>query len=67
MVKVICDCGNEVEFNTIDEETGEESKIWDEDEGQYATMTGGNFRLWSAHDVVGIVCEECGKAIWMFT
>lgn len=64
-MKITCDCGNEVTFNTINEDTGEESTI-SEDEGQYAT-TDGRFRFWSAHDVVGMVCEECDKALWLFT
>lgn len=63
-MKIICDCGNEAEFNTIDAETGEQtSRV--EDEGQYATIEG--FRFWEMHDVVGIVCEKCGKDIWLFT
>lgn len=63
-MKLICDCGNEQEFNTIDEETGEQTS-YREDEGQYATIE--NFSLWETHDVVGIVCDKCKKAIWMFT
>ncbi|MFR2887957.1 MAG: hypothetical protein ACLTDM_07175 [Clostridium butyricum] len=63
-MKLICDCGNEEEFNTIDEETGEEGLFF-EDEGQYARID--NFRFWEQHDQVGIVCEKCGKSIWMFT
>lgn len=63
-MKIICDCGNEEEFNTIDEETGKENEI-SEDEGQYATIK--NFEFWENHDVVGIVCSKCGKEIWLFT
>ena len=63
-MKIICDCGNENTFNTIDEETEKETNIT-EDEGQYATIDG--FRFWETHDQVGIVCEKCGKAIWIFT
>jgi hypothetical protein len=63
-VKIVCDCGNEAIFNTIDEETGEERKSI-EDEGQYVTIEG--FRFWQTQDVVGIVCEKCGKDIWLFT
>lgn len=63
-MKLICDCGNEQEFNTIDEETGEQTS-YREDEGQYATIEG--FSLWETHDVVGIECDKCKKAIWMFT
>lgn len=63
-MKLICDCGNEQEFNTIDEETGEQT-TYAEDEGQYATIR--SFSLWQAHDVVGIECDKCKKAIWIFT
>jgi len=63
-MKIICDCGNEEIFNTISKDTGEENSIT-EDEGQYSTID--NFRFWETHDVVGIVCEKCGKAIWLFT
>jgi hypothetical protein len=63
-MKIICDCGNEDIFNTIDEDTGKESSFTD-GEGQYATID--NFRFWEMHDVVGIVCEKCGKSIWLFT
>lgn len=63
-MKLICDCGNEEEFNTINEDTGEENSV-DEIEGQYTTIN--SFNFWEAHDQVGIVCEKCGKAIWLFT
>lgn len=63
-MKIICDCGNEEEFNTIDKDTGEQTSIT-EDEGQYATIN--TFRFWEMHDQVGIVCSNCGKSIWMFT
>ena len=63
-MKLICDCGNEQEFNTINEETREQT-TYTEDEGQYATIE--KFSLWETHDVVGIVCDKCKKAIWMFT
>ena len=65
-MKIICDCGNESEFNTIDEETGEEQEIFDEDEGQYATVEG-DFTFWKTYYTVGIKCDKCGKTIWIFT
>lgn len=63
-MKIVCDCGNEAEFNTIDEDTGEQTRVT-EGEGQYATIKG--FDFWETHDEVGIVCNKCGKAIWLFT
>ncbi|MDM0587777.1 hypothetical protein ACSXEK_15910 (plasmid) [Clostridium perfringens] len=63
-MKLICDCGNEERFNTINEETGEENRV-DEIEGQYSTID--SFNFWEAYDEVGIVCKKCGKAIWLFT
>lgn len=62
-MKLVCDCGNEANFNTIDEETKKEYDVTD-DEGQYCTIK--NFRMWETCDTVGIVCEKCGKAIWLF-
>lgn len=64
-MKIICDCGNEMEFNTIDEDTGEQTEV-DEDEGQYATTNYNKFRFWQTHDVVGMTCRKCNKAIWVF-
>lgn len=64
-IKLICDCGNEIEFSTIDEDTGLETNIT-EDEGQYTTFDFSKFNLWQMHDVVGIVCKKCDKAIWCF-
>jgi len=63
-MKIVCDCGNENEFNTINEDTGQQS-IQTQDEGQYATIE--DFNFWETHDTVGIVCQKCHKAIWLFT
>ena len=65
MIKLRGDCGNEMEFNTIDKETGEQNPITD-DEGQYAITDDSRFMLWENHDVIGIVCGKCGKAVWTF-
>lgn len=65
-VKITCDCGNEMKFNTIDKETGKEAEVV-EDEGQYATADKSKYSFWEQHDVVGISCEQCDKAIWFFT
>jgi len=65
-MKIICDCGNEMEFNTIDEETGKQAEIYEE-EGQYATVEHDKFGFWSAHDELGVICKKCKKAIWIFT
>lgn len=65
-MKIVCECGNEAEFNTKDEDTGEQNS-YTEDEGQYATVDISKFRFWQQHDVVGVVCEKCEKDIWLFT
>ena len=44
-MKIICDCGSEMEFNTIDEDTGKETSTT-EGEGQYATTDCSKFNLW---------------------
>lgn len=65
-MKIICDCGNICTFNTKDEETGLENEFEDEEMyGQYARKEG-RFNIWEMHDVVGIECNNCKKAIWMF-
>lgn len=43
-MKIVCECGNESIFNTIDEDTGEPTSFT-EDEGQYATMKPDTFRF----------------------
>lgn len=63
-MKIICDCGNDDFFNTIDEETGEETETT-ECEGQYATIN--KFGFWQTHDVVGVFCKKCNKSVWLFT
>lgn len=65
-MKIVCDCGNEEMFNTIDEETGEQ-RIDDDNEGQYATVDRSKFEFWETHDVVGIICKKCDKALWLYT
>lgn len=62
-MKIICDCGNEDIFNTIDEDTGEETDIT-EDEGQYATIK--EFSFWSRYYSMGLTCNKCGKSMWIF-
>jgi len=62
-MKLVCDCGNIHEFNEKDE-NGEQN-TYSEDEGTYTTING--FDFWEQHDVVGIVCNKCGKDIWLFT
>jgi len=65
-MKIICECGNEMKFNTVDADTGEEHPYTD-GEGQYANGDFAKFEIWEMHDVVGIVCRKCDKDIWMFT
>ena len=61
-MKIICDCGNEDVFNTKGD-TGEENRI-EEGSGQYATID--KFSFWGMHYEIGIVCDKCGKKIWIF-
>lgn len=68
-MKLICDCGNEMEFNEIDPETNEkydlESEYGDGEE-QYADKDYNKFDIWAGHEVLMISCQQCGKAIWTF-
>jgi hypothetical protein len=62
-MKIVCDCGNEQEFKEYDENGVKNS--YTEDEGLYVTIN--KFTFWQTHDVVGIVCDNCRKDIWLFT
>lgn len=59
-MKLICDCGTEIQLLP-------EGDLEDDERGQYVTHDRGKFSFWSGHDEAGIVCEGCGKAIWYFT
>lgn len=63
---ITCECGNEMTFNNKDKRTGKENEITD-DEGQYVTADATKFSFWQQHDVVGLACTHCDKAIWLFT
>lgn len=65
-MKIVCECGNEAEFETISEDTGE-LNAYAEDEGRYTTVDISKFGFWERRDVVGIVCEKCKNDIWLFT
>ena len=65
-MKIVCDCGNEAEFKTVNEDTGKQNP-YTEDEGQYTTVDMSRFIFWQEHDVVGIACKKCDKGIWLFT
>jgi hypothetical protein len=58
-MKLICDCGNEEEFNTIDKET-------ENPKGQCVSIKGFGI-VTIDHYETRIQCSKCGKAIWMFT
>jgi hypothetical protein len=58
-MKIICDCGNEMEFIVGD---GDE----DEKKGEYVKVDHYKFRFWEIHDEIGVVCEKCLKSIWFF-
>ena len=63
-MKLTCDCGNEV---NLVEPNDEEERTTNEEEGTYVTQDKRTFDFWEQHDVVAIVCNECKKAVWMFT
>jgi hypothetical protein len=62
-MKLVCDCGNEMEFITIDPDTGKEYEE-DYDYGVYATKDSNKFETWAAHDQAGFTCRKCKKSIW---
>ena len=65
-MKIVCDCGNELEFLEKDETTGKPNDVT-YDEGLFVTRKDQAMSFWGNHDQIGIVCNECGKAIWLFT
>lgn len=65
-MKIVCGCGNEVELDTVDGDTGQQTET-DEERGQYARVDISKLRFWQEHDVVGLSCEKCEKGIWLFT
>lgn len=65
-MKIVCDCGNEEVFCETRKEGFEYiNNYYTSGQGLYTTIE--TFRMWETHDIVGIVCEKCGKDIWMFT
>lgn len=61
-MKLICECGNEMEFNTVNLETGEKNPI--DDRGQFATTDFSKFSYWAEHDIAGFECSNCKEAVW---
>ena len=61
-MRLICDCGNEIHL--VEPENKEERS--ESEEGVYVVMEPYTFEFWERHDQVGIVCNKCDKAIWMF-
>ena len=60
-MKLVCDCGNEMEFKIQEE-------VLDYD-GYFAKYDRDKIELRGEHDIIWIVCKnkECKKAIWLFT
>jgi hypothetical protein len=62
-MKIVCDCGNEMEFvvdnSDIDKETIQEM-------GNYVIKDYRKFDFWAEHDEAGITCKQCKKSIWYF-
>jgi len=61
-VKLVCDCGNEMEF--VVDDPHEEI---DEDIGYFVKKDIKKFDFWSEHDEAGLGCRKCGFGIWYFT
>jgi hypothetical protein len=60
-MKLVCDCGNEMEF-IIDEEVEH-----DDEKGEFVRKDYSKFDFWAEHDEAGFECRKCKKAIWYFT
>jgi DNA-directed RNA polymerase subunit M/transcription elongation factor TFIIS len=63
-MKLVCSCGNETEFDPIDEDTGKERE--ESENGQYTTKDITKFDFWASHDEAGFTCSKCGLSIWYF-
>jgi hypothetical protein len=55
-MKVVCDCGNEVEFMPESSETNMEN-------GVHCNFKWDKIQIIAEHDEAWITCHECGKAI----
>lgn len=66
-MKLVCDCGTEMELKTTDEQ-GQENTV-DEELGQYARIDSKKFDIYAEHERVSIGCKNlnCEKAIYFFT
>lgn len=62
-MKVVCDCGNEMQFIINNDDICEDIL---EDNGDFVTFDRHKFDIWAEHDECGIECKICGKKIWMF-
>lgn len=64
-MKIICDCGAIHEFSDYNEDTNSKN-MYDESIGAtYNTIE--NMTFWKVdHKGLGIMCETCKKAIWIF-
>lgn len=62
-MKLVCDCGYKESFCEINEDTKEKND-YTEGEGLFTTIE--DFTIWKMDYTVGIVCNKCGKDIWVF-
>lgn len=60
-MKLVCDCGEEVTFETTDENGNENENT--PDEGQFASPDSDKFNIVVDYTLVYITCKECDKAI----
>lgn len=58
-MKLICDCGNEMEFE-------ESMDRVDDEYGLYVKTDYDKFDKFAIHDQAGFTCKKCDKAIWLF-
>lgn len=68
-MKLICDCGNEMKFDSIDPETNENYDLqtdYGNGDEQFVSKDYSKFDFWAEHDNAGITCQLCKKDIWFF-
>ena len=65
-MKLVCECGNEMEF-VVDEKKDANSPENLMENEYFADTDLKKFDIWAEHDEAGIKCKECGKSIWFIT
>lgn len=64
--KIVCKCGNEMEFMTTNDISGEGEYIKGGSEGEYIKVVTNEFDFYKEHEQVWAICKKCKNDICMF-